>query len=197
MTLGVILAIGESLGDLKSKGQLARLVNYNIKHYSKNFDQVFIFSYANEKNFKLTKNCRLIANSLGIHRYLYAILMPIINRDKFAKCDVIRGLQLSGGIPATVAKIIYGKNFVINYGYDYSKFAKIEGKLVQSFLYKILENPICELASAIIVTSVEIKKELAQRVKNSKIHFIPNGVDIKLFRKINIKRKINISIWKK
>ena len=184
MTLGVILAIGESLSDLKSKGQLARLLDYNIKHYAKNFDEVFIFSYANEKNFILPKNCRLITNTLGLNRYLYSILMPIINRNEFTKCSVLRGLQLSGGIPAAVARIIYSKKFVINYGYDYSEFAKIEGKPIQSFLYKIIEIPIIRLASSVIVTAVEIKKELESQIKISKIRFIANGVDIALFKKI-------------
>ena len=64
MNLGVFLAIGESLSDLKSKGQLKRLLDYNIKEYSQNFDKVYIFSYENEKNFKLPKNCTLIANTL-------------------------------------------------------------------------------------------------------------------------------------
>lgn len=194
MTLGVILAIGESLGDLKSKGQLKRLLDYNIKRYSQAFDHVFIFSYDNEKNFKLPKNCTLVANSLGIHRYLYAFLMPIICYKKIAKCDVLRGLQLSGGIPAVIARIIYGNRFIINYGYDYSKFAKIEGKPLRSFLYKFIEIPIVWLAGSIIVTSIEIKKEFARKLKNSKIHLIPNGVDTNLFRKINQKLKHKFTV---
>lgn len=194
MNLGVILAIGESLSDLKAKGQMKRLIDYNIKEYSKAFDKVFIFSYENEKNFKLPKNCQLIANTLSIHRYPYSILMPIIKRKEIQKCHVLRGLQLSGGIPATIAKIIYGRRFVVNYGYDYSKFARIEGKLVQSFLYKILETPIIQLANAVIVTSAEIKNELTKKIHESKIHYIPNGVDTKLFRKINknLKHKFTV-----
>lgn len=181
MNLGVILAIGESLSDLKSKGQLKRLLDYNIKKYSKAFDQVFIFSYENEKNYKLPKNCQLIANTLSIHRYPYSILMPIIKRKEIKKCHVLRGLQLSGGIPAAVAKVIYGKRFVVNYGYDYSKFAKIENKIIRSLLYKIIEIPILHLADKIIITSTEIKKSLSKKFE-SKLTLIQNGVDTKLFR---------------
>ena len=182
MTLGVILAIGESLSDLKSKGQLKRLIDYNIQKYSHAFNQVFIFSYEAEKNFNLPKNCQLIANTSRLHRYPYSILMPIIKRKEITRCDVLRGLQLSGGIPAVIAKIIYGKRFIINYGYDYSKFAKIEDKNFQSFLYKLIQKLILVLADKVIVTSTEIKERLEKIIDKSKIIYIPNGVDLNLFR---------------
>lgn len=178
MNLGVFLAIGESLGDLKSKGQLKRLLDYNIKKYSQNFDKVYIFSYANEKE-KLPKNCKLIVKENNPHRYLYSLILPFLKKRYIDDCDVFRGLQLTGGIPAAICKVFFGKKFVINYGYDYSSFAKIEGKPIQSLLYKIIEKPIIKLADAVIVTSNEIKKTL--REKRSKIVYIPNGVDINLF----------------
>ena len=192
MTLGVILAIGESLSDLKSKGQLKRLIDYNIQKYSHAFNQVFIFSYEAEKNFNLPKNCQLIANTSRLHRYPYSILMPIIKRKEITRCDVLRGLQLSGGIPAVIAKIIYGKRFIINYGYDYSKFAKIEDKNFQSFLYKLIQKLILVLADKVIVTSTEIKERLEKIIDKSKIIYIPNGVDLNLFRVITKKKAIKI-----
>lgn len=194
MNIGIFLAIGESFGDLAQKGQLKRLTNYNIRTYSKVFDNVYIFSYANEKKFPLPKNCYLLPNTSGLHRYLYAIMLPIIWRGKIAKCDILRGLQLSGGIPAAIAKVIYGKKFVINYGYDYSKFAKIEKKPFQSFLYKIIEEPVLKLATSVIVTSRHIKRDLARVIKAEKIYYIPNGVDTRLFRKINYKKNPKLTI---
>lgn len=181
MTLGLFLAIGESLKDLKQKGQLKRLVNYNIKRYSRSFERVYIFSYAKEE-YPLPKNCYLIANKTGLHRYLYALLLPIIHHKIIRVCDVARGLQITGGIPAAVAKIIFGKKFVVNYGYDYPSFAQIEKKYLQSSLYKISQIPILKAADAIIVTSTDIKKNIAKIANSSKIFYIPNGVDLKLFR---------------
>lgn len=194
MNLGVFLAIGESLTDLVNKGQLKRLINYNIHAYSQAFDKVYIFSYTNEKIFSLPNNCQLIPNTSGLHRYLYSIILPIIKREEIVSCDVLRGLQLSGGIPASIAKIIYAKKFVINYGYDYSKFAKIESKSLQSFLYKLIEIPIIKLADAVIVTSHDIKRKLAKKIKQSKTFYIPNGVDTKLFRPLPQKPNKNFSV---
>lgn len=176
--LGLFLAIGESLGDFKSKGQLKRLTDYNIKKYSEAFDKVYIFSYADE-DFGLPQNCRLVANKYHLHRYLYAFLMPIIHYRQVKDCNILRGLQITGGIPALISKILYGKSFVINYGYDYSKFAKIEGKLFQSLLYNLIKTPVLSQADSIIIPSKTISEKLNR--KFPKIIYIPNGVDTKLF----------------
>ena len=108
MTLGLVLAIGESLKDFKSKGQDRLLVEQNIRAYSQNFEKVFVFSYENEK-YPLYKNCQLITNRAGIYRYLYSLAMPLIHSKEFRQCDVLRGLQITGGIPSVVAKILYKK----------------------------------------------------------------------------------------
>ena len=180
MKLAIFLAIGESLKDLEQKGQLKRLIDYNIKKFSRNFDQVYIFSYANEER-KIYKNCRVIPNKHNLHRYLYSIFLPLMHTRILSNCDVVRGLQLSGGIPAFFTKLILGKKYVINYGYNYSSFANIEEKPVQSYLYKLIEKPILLLADAVIVTSKEIKKDLENKIPK-KLYLIPNGVDTKLFK---------------
>jgi len=186
MKLAIFLAIGESLKDLGQKGQLKRLVDYNIKKFSRDFEQVYIFSYANEER-KIYKNCRVIPNKYGLHKYLYSIVLPLAHMKILNECDVSRGLQLSGGIPAFFTKLILGKKYVINYGYDYSSLANIEGKPVQSYLYKLIEKPILLLADAVIVTSKEIKKDLERKI-SKKLYFIPNGVDTKLFKPLLSKK---------
>lgn len=194
MNLGVFLAIGESLTDFKSKGQLKRLLNYNIFEYSKAFDNVYIFSYANEKGFVLPKNCKLIPNSTKLHRYIYSLFLPLLKRHEIKKCHVLRGLQISGGIPAIVAKIIYRKRYVINYGYDYARFATIEDKPIQSFLYKLIESPLVKFADAVIVTSTEIRKKLIRKIKSKKVYLLPNGVDTKLFKPLKLKHHRKLTI---
>jgi len=191
MNLGVILAIGESFQDLEKKGQLKRLLNYNIKSYSKNFDKVFIFSYKNDKNFKLPKNCYLVSNKREINRYIYSLTMPFIKHEQFRQCDVIRGLQITGGIPGFVAKVFFGKRFIINYGYNYSKFARIENKKLQSFIFKLIQFPLLRTSDKVIVTSKEIYKELSPKIERKKLAYIPNGVDIKLFKPL-VRRKSNL-----
>ena len=106
--------------------------------------------------------------------------------------SAVRGLQLTGGIPATVAKIIYSKKFVINYGYDYANYAKIECRKLHSLLYGFIEKPILTLANKVIITSKEFKSIPCSAAK---IAYIPNGVDTHLFsQKSRVTQKKHLNI---
>lgn len=179
--LGVFLAIGESLADFEKKGQLKRLLDYNITSYSQAFGKVYLFSYAKE-TYPLPPNCILIGNNYNIHRYLYAILLPFIERKVIRECSVLRGLQISGGIPAFIAKTFFGLPYAVNYGYDYSQFAAIEGKNFRSLLYKVIKYPVLRAADGVIITTQSLKTQIKNIVKENRINLIPNGVDLKLFK---------------
>ena len=194
MNLGLFLSIGESLKDLEEKGQLNRLVNYNIKKYSQAFNKVYVFSYLNEKDYSLPKNCILVPNKKNLNRFLYSILLPFLNVKQISDCNVLRGLQITGGVPAAVAKIFFKKDFIINYGYDYAKLAKIEKKNIQSLLYKFIEFPIITLSSQVIVTSKEVKNHLNKKYGPKKLAMIQNGVDTILFRKFKKKYDKKLTI---
>ncbi len=184
MILGVFLAIGESWRDFQKKGQDKLLLNYNLRNYSRSFEKVYVFSYENE-NIKLGKNIILVPNKTHLHRYLYSILLPLIHSEIVKKCDVFRGLQITGGIPGILTKLIYGKRTVINYGYPYAKFAWIEGKYIRSILYRFLETLIIAYSDRIIVTFKEGRQYIQD---SSKVIFIPNGINLNIFKPL---KKIN------
>lgn len=184
MNLGVFLAIGESWRDFQDKGQDRLLLNYNLKNYSQAFEKVYVFSYDNE-NIKLGKNIYLIPNKTQLHRYIYCVLLPLIHRKIIRRCDVFRGLQITGGIPGILTKLIYGKRTVINYGYPYAKFAWIEGKYIRSILYRLLEKLIIAYSDRIIITSKEGRQHIQD---SSKTIFIPNGINFNIFKPL---KKIN------
>ncbi|KKR58802.1 MAG: Glycosyl transferase, group 1 [Candidatus Curtissbacteria bacterium GW2011_GWA1_40_47] len=179
MKLGLVLAIGESFSDLKKHGQDTLVRDQNLKAYSKQFKKVYVFSYAKE-SYPLFVNNKLVTNNWHLHRYLYAILMPLLNSKEFKDCDVLRGFQTTGGIPCLLAKLLYSKPFVINYGYDYESVAKLEGKKLIALIYRFINFIVLKFADAVIVTSPSFLKRIQKRgVKN--IHLIPNSVDINLF----------------
>lgn len=180
MTLGVILAIGESLTDLEEKGQAARMVDYNIKNYAQSFDEVFLFSYANE-TWSLPKNCHLVPNRFNIPRIIYSFAMPFINWRQFVKCDAIRAFQITGGLTASIIKIFFGKKFIVNYGYDYQKVAYLEGKFIRSILLIPLTILVALFADSIIVTNKILIRNLP-KLSRSHISIIPNGIDVRLFK---------------
>ncbi|KKQ08291.1 MAG: Glycosyl transferase, group 1 [Candidatus Daviesbacteria bacterium GW2011_GWB1_36_5] len=179
MKLGLALSIGESFTDLKLHGQDVLVRDQNVKAYSQEFEKVYVFSYGNEK-YPLFKNNRLAVNKHGIHRYIYAFLMPIIHSKEFKDCDVLRGFQTTGGIPCVVAKLLFGTPFVVNYGYDYESIAKIEGSLIKSFFYKIVNLIVLKTANTVIVTNPAFIKKIKE-IGAKSVVLIPNSVDTALF----------------
>lgn len=190
MKLGVFLGIGESFNDFKIKGQYELIVNYHLKNYSKHFDEVFVFSYADEK-MSIFGNVHILPNRFTLHRYIYSFILPILYRNLIKQCNVIRALQLTGGIPAFVARIILKIPYVFNYGFDYPRIAQIEGKPFRAYLLRCIASPIMKYASAILVTS----RRFTARFPNfalSKTKHIPNGVDTQLFKLLKVKKNKTI-----
>ena len=178
MNLGLLLSIGGSLSDYKKNGQFERMIYY-LNKYSKTFENVYIFSYLNE-NLVLPKNCILIPNKFNLHRYLYTILLPLIERKYIKKCNILRITQITGATPGVISKILYKIPYISTYGFDYSSFANIENQKLALALINILKPVWLKFASAIIVTNKKIQADLS--AVKVKLLYIPNGVDTKLFK---------------
>ena len=178
MTLGFLFPIGGSFRELNKSKQKERFKNYDLKYYSKYFKNINIFSYENETE-TTYKNCRLFPNVKRLNRFIYSLFIPFIYAKEFKEVDIIRASHLTGTTPAIVAKLLYQKPFVFNYGYDYSKFAKIENKIIMALLLKVLSYIAVKFADGIIAANLEIENSLKNIKK--KVIYIPNGVDTKLF----------------
>ncbi|HCM37615.1 TPA: hypothetical protein DIS61_03135 [Patescibacteria group bacterium] len=180
MNLSVFLAIGESFADYKAKGQDTLIQDYLLKNYSRAFNKVYVFSYGNER-FTLFKNVEILPNKWRIHRYLYWLFAPLLYKKYLKNCQVVRGLQLSGGLPALVCKYFWHKPYVVNYGYDYVNMAKVEGKQMQSLVYRIVSRLVLAGAAKIIITARYLKPQLRTYQIASKLKWLPNGVNTQLF----------------
>lgn len=178
MNLGIFLAVGDSFEDMKKTGQDVRFLSSYVKEYSKNFERVYIFSYASESVNNLPKNVILIPNKYHLHRYIYAILLPILNIKQILSCNVFRCFHLSGTMTAIVTKILFSKKFTFNYAYDYQKMSKLEAKSVQAFLFGLIKPIAVVFASKIFAANQQIIKKLPKE----KIVYLPNGVDTSLFK---------------
>jgi glycosyltransferase involved in cell wall biosynthesis len=175
-TIAVFLNLGESFASLGSQAEL--MISQNITAFAKAFKRVYVFTY-NQESVKLPPNCILITPPRPLHRYLYALLLPFIHGRIIRQCQVLRCFQLTGTVPAIIAKLFYGSKFVFNYGYDYAAFARIEGKPLQAQLFSWLTPVTVKFATGIIVKN----KSLLQATRHApRAIYLPNSVDIKLFR---------------
>lgn len=181
MTLGIFLTMGDSFKNMAKAGQDELFKEFYLSAFAKNFDNIFIFSYANEKVSNLPSNVHLIPNKSKLHRYLYGFLMPFLNLSYILRCDVFRAYHLFGTPPAVVGKLFFAKPFVFNFAYDYEKFAKIDGKYFQWLLFKLIRPLVLIFASKIFAANRGIFKKLPQ----NKTIYLPNGVDVNFFKPYN------------
>lgn len=175
MNLGIFLSPGENISLMKKAGQDVRFINLYLKKYSKNFVNVYVFSYANEQR-KIANNIYIIPNNSNLHRILYSILLPLIKKKEIDKCDVIRGFGLSSAL----SSIFLLKPFIFNWAYDYAELVKIERKSLYIPFYFFLEKLAFIKASKVLIAT---KKKL-KTLKNNKFVYLPNGVDLDLFKNL-------------
>lgn len=184
MNLGILPPLGGSLTDMARYGQDERFLQYYAAKYSEKFSQVYYFSFIREQRKDIPHNFKIIALEHPLHRYLYGLLLPLIKSDEYKQCDVFRAIHLSGSIPAIIGKILYGKKFVVNYNYDYKKWAEIEGKPYLIPLLKILELVAFKTADFVFVADEQMLTYVGQFKSGNKIAVIRNGVDTDLFKPV-------------
>lgn len=199
MNIGIILSVGDGFKNQQKSGQLSRFVDYYLSRYSKNFNKVFIFEYEKEKtktemdSYNLPPNCYLISNKYSLHRYLYTLLMPLLNLKEFWQIDVFRVMQTTGGLPSLFAKLIYSKRYIVTFGFDYPAFARVEKQRLLSVVLKPILKIVLKYADKVILTNKKISVSISKNIKGELV-FIPNGVDVKKFKPSNkkISKKIKI-----
>jgi len=189
--LGIFPEQGGSISNLKRTGQDGRFIRSYLGNYAKAFEKVYYFSYANE-NPQVPDNCYVIKNP-GFHRWVYAFLLPFVQREFVLECDVFRVMQMYGAIPAIVTKILHSKPFVGTYGYRYYQNAISVGEgRVRAALLEARARLGLRFADRVIVTSPQLARLVGQYVSKSKVLFVPNGVDTSQFHPLNRRTKAGV-----
>ena len=183
MVLGLLPAIRGGLGELAKTGQHTRLIDGYLKPYARAFEAVRYFSYLPESldaystDPELATRVRVYRGG-GWHPWAYAFAMPFRYRIAFRGCAILRVFQVTGVIPALIAKRRFGVPFVTTYGFWYGRLARSRATGV---LRRAVESLALRAADAVIVTTPELGAHVAARVGGAKVHLIPNGVDTTRF----------------
>jgi glycosyltransferase involved in cell wall biosynthesis len=186
MVLGLLPSIRGGLGELATTGQQRRLINGYFKPYARVFEEVRYFSYLDEKLEGYTSDPAVLARvrlypGRRIHPWFYAFYMPILYRREFQECAVLRAFQVTGVIPALIAKRVFGVPFVTTYGFWYTSLARSR---VTAGLSRVVARVGLAEADAVIVTTDDLRAFVIGKVGTAKVYLIPNGVDTSLFRPV-------------
>ncbi len=183
MVLGLLPAIRGGLGELAKTGQHARLIDGYLTPYARAFETVRYFSYLAESLDAYTADPEVLARvSLhpggGWHPWAYGFVMPLRYAREFRRCAIFRVFQITGALPAVIAKRRFGVPFVTTYGFWYGRLGRSRATGV---LRRTVETLGLRAADGVIVTTPELGAHVAPRVGAAKVHLIPNGVDTARF----------------
>ncbi len=187
--LGILPPLGSGLRQLALAGQLSRFLGSYVPVYLEYFARVELFSYLDERLEDYTEDPELRAR-VRLHGWkgdapatVRALALPFLRRGVFRRCGVLRVLQVTGALPAIVAKRVYGIPYVTTYGFRYAHFARtLTGSRLRAGVLQALEWSSLRFADRVVVTTDSLARYVGRRVPPDRIILIPNGVDPDRFR---------------
>lgn len=182
MILGIFPSLGGSIASQRKDGREGLFLDYYLPAYLRTFNEVHYFSYAREEQ-SMIKQVFFHCNLIRLHRYVYAMLLPLIRSRSVRKCSVFRVMHFNGILPAIIAKYLWKTPFVVTYGYDYARFAEIENHHIKAKVIRFLTPWFLNQSDYIIVTTEELRQAVLRLTrKPGHVVLVPNGVDTQTFQ---------------
>ena len=183
MIVGLLPAIRGGLGELAQTGQHSRLIDGYLMPYARAFGDVRYFSYLDESISSFTSDHELLSCVRLLpggpeHPWRYAVVMTRRHAAAMRECSVFRVFQITGVIPALIARRRWGIPFVTTYGFHYERLARSRSS---ALLRRIVARLGVRAASAVIVPTQELAEIVGAQGGRGKIRLIPNGVDTRRF----------------
>jgi glycosyltransferase involved in cell wall biosynthesis len=184
ITLGLLPPLQSGLRTLAESGQHSRFIEQYLGTYAQAFATTLYFSYFQEQLATYTENplvldrVKMVA---GRPNRLYTFQLPFQQAKALKQCHVLRVFQITGSIPAAIARRRWGIPFAATYGYRYAEFARTEGHPRRAIVLWLLEQAGLRPASAVIVTTPTLADYVRRAVPPERVFLIPNSVDTELF----------------
>ncbi|HZO39660.1 MAG TPA: glycosyltransferase family 4 protein [Methylomirabilota bacterium] len=184
MIVGLLPAIRGGLGELAQTGQHSRLIDGYLVPYAQAFAEVRYFSYLDESLASFTADRTLLERVRVLpggreHPWRYAFAMARRHGRAMRECSVFRVFQITGVVPALIARRRWGIPFVATYGFHYERLARSRSR---ALLRRVVARLGVRAAAAVIVPTAELADIVSAQGGAGKIHVVPNGVDTRRFR---------------
>jgi glycosyltransferase involved in cell wall biosynthesis len=184
MEVGLLPALGSGIGELRRTGQASRLIEGYLRPYARAFERVWYASYLPETlgeytdDPEISASVRVLVPRARGARLLRALTIPLRHRRELRRAAVLRVFQVTGVIPALIARACWGTPFVTTYGFWYARLSRPGPSRLAK---RLLERVGLRRAAAVIVTTEELRAHVATIARADRIHLIPNGVDLARF----------------
>ena len=188
VSVAILPQLGASLAGLRQAGQFRRTLDYDLAAYQGRFDQVTWLSYAAGESRTFAEYAYpRVAVAAPRHPYppLLWALAASARRAAILEASVLRVWNLSGVLPALVARAYWGRPYVLQLGYDHLAVARALGKWWKIPLIRALRRIAARRADLIFVPSLALAERwgvAADPAIRSKLMEMPNGVDTERFQ---------------
>ncbi|HUM16459.1 MAG TPA: glycosyltransferase family 4 protein [Candidatus Nitrosotalea sp.] len=185
MRVGLLPALGGGIRALAQTGQQSRLIDGYFRPYLRAFDGLDYFSYLPESlaeytdDAELCERVRVLAPTGSTARGRRAVQIPFAHAAEMRRCAALRVFQITGVIPALIARRRFGIPYVTSYGFWYGALSQPGPKRV---LKVFVERLGLRHAAAVIATTPELAERASRLAR--RVELIPNGVDTTLFRPV-------------
>jgi glycosyltransferase involved in cell wall biosynthesis len=153
-----------------------------MARYVTAFDRVRYFSYLPESLREFTRDATLLdrvdvrAPHHPLGRGRRAATMAWTDAHALRSCAVLRVFQITGTVPAVVARARFGVPYVTTYGFSYAQLSQPGPR---RWLKAIVERVGLRRATAVIATTEALRARAARVARE--VHLVPNGVDTSRF----------------
>ncbi|MGB2753643.1 MAG: glycosyltransferase family 4 protein [Phycisphaerae bacterium] len=99
-------------------------------------------------------------------------------------CDIIKTMQVRGGVVGVMAKWLWGRPLLVRCGFVPSLFSRHAGRRLRELIQARMESMVFRNADAVIVATDEDKQYICDRYRLpvDKVTVIGNGIDTETFR---------------
>jgi len=183
MRVGLLPALGGGIRALAQSGQQSRLVDGYFRPYLGAFEGLDYFSYLPETLAEFTddpmlrERVRVWAPPGPMARGRRAAQIPFAHAAQMRECSALRVFQITGVIPALIARRRFGIPYVTTYGFWYAQLSQPGPKRA---LKGLVERWGLKHAAAVIATTPDLAARAARLAR--RVELIPNGVDTALFQ---------------
>jgi glycosyltransferase involved in cell wall biosynthesis len=125
---------------------------------------------------RLLESVQVLAPRGSASRGLRALSIAFAHAGALRRCSVLRVFQITGVVPALIARARFGVPYVTTYGFSYDALSRPgPTRPLKAFLERVgLRH-----AAAVIATTEALRTRAARRAR--RVELIPNGVDTDRF----------------
>ena len=181
MRIGIVPASGSGQATMAATGQLARLHRHFGAYLDAGHDLTYFSGVSNDPPWPGVEVRRAVWR---LPDRTTALVRPFLEPRAFRRCQVLRATSLLGSLTCLMAHLAHRTPFVVSHGAHYEEIAILHDHRHQVKKWRWLRRLAFRYAATVLVPNPVDADALAGDYPHARIRWLPNWVDLELFRPI-------------